>query len=214
MKPIIDEKPHLYVAKHPEYFEDDVSAFEQSDKNEANKKRIILFVGSSNISEWKNLEEDMRPLKVLNRGISGTQMSHLVYFYQRLIPPYNPKAIIIHAGGNDLEPDTKKTAGTVLKDFEKLVQLIRADFSIIPIYFLALTPSIKRQHRWKEMAKANELIKRFCDNNSLTFIDVTTPLVTKRLVPKIFKNDGLHFSELGYKIWTDTVKPILLTHFA
>jgi lysophospholipase L1-like esterase len=62
------------------------------------------------------------------------------------------------------------------------------------------------------MQNANKLVEEFCNSDGLLhYIDVVPPMLDSEGNPKrdLFKWDGIHMNELGYKIWTSIVKPIL-----
>ena len=40
----------------------------------------------------------MEPLEVLNRGFGGAQISHVIYHFEEIIKPYEPKAIVFFCG--------------------------------------------------------------------------------------------------------------------
>jgi hypothetical protein len=59
----------------------------------------------------------MFPLQVLNHGIAGTKISDITYYADRLIYPFNPKAIVYYAGANDINgiKNNSKTGDEVYK---------------------------------------------------------------------------------------------------
>ena len=50
------------ASQDPEFFADEIAAFEAADREHAPPARPIVFVGSSSIRLWKTLAEDMAPL--------------------------------------------------------------------------------------------------------------------------------------------------------
>src|SRR5450631_1816284 len=83
-------------------FERNVLAFEAADKTNAPPKNAILLVGDSQFYRWKTLHEDLPGYTIINRGIDSFQTSDLVFFADRLVRPYQPRLIILHVGGNDV----------------------------------------------------------------------------------------------------------------
>ena len=43
-----------------------------------------------------------RKHRVLNRGVGGSQIVDATHFAERIIFPYEPRMIVLYAGGNDL----------------------------------------------------------------------------------------------------------------
>src|SRR5436853_118273 len=105
-------------------FEKDVLAFEASDKTNPPPKNAILFIGSSSIRMWKTLAQDFPDYRVINRGFGGSQISDSIYFADRIVIPYQPRAIVFYAGGNDINGG--KSAETVFTDFKTFVGKVRA----------------------------------------------------------------------------------------
>ena len=128
----------------PLRFEREVNDLVAGDSS-LNKRKLILFTGSSSIRFWKSLQTDLPKQNALNRGFGGSEMTDLLYFAETLIVPYKPKKIFIYEGDNDL--NSGKSVEEILKTAEKLMTLIR---SKLPkgskVIFIAAKPSLAR---WK-----------------------------------------------------------------
>ena len=58
-------------------FDEDIDKFLDQDRLDPPPENAFLFIGSSSIRLWKTLEEDMKPLKIINRGFGGAHTKHL-----------------------------------------------------------------------------------------------------------------------------------------
>jgi lysophospholipase L1-like esterase len=204
------------ASQDPEFFADEIAAFEAADREHAPPVRPIVFVGSSSIRLWKTLAEDMAPLPVINRGFGGSQLTHAIHFADRIVVHYRPRAVVLYAGDNDLDERTGKTAADVVSDFQTFASLVHSYVPDTRIYYLAIKPSRMRWARWPEMAQANAEIAALCAADPrLGFLDVATPMLASGEPParELFIFDGLHLSERGYALWTSVVKPRLLADF-
>jgi hypothetical protein len=76
---------------------------------------VIVFTGSSSITFWSTLEQDMNPLPVINRGFGGSRLNDVVYYAPRLVVAYRPRAVVLFAGTNDLAGSKPKTAQEVYR---------------------------------------------------------------------------------------------------
>ena len=85
-----------------DFYEDAIAGFLEEDKLDFPKEIEVLFTGSSSIRFWNSLEDDMHPLKVLNRGFGGAHISHVNHHFEDVIQRYYPKAIVFFCGTNDL----------------------------------------------------------------------------------------------------------------
>ena len=55
------------------------------------KECDVMFFGSSSIRRWKSLQQDMAPLKVVNRGYGGATLRDLHHNYDIVMADYRPK---------------------------------------------------------------------------------------------------------------------------
>jgi len=191
-------------------WEKTISAFEAQDREAMPKPGVIVFVGSSSIRGWRSLAEDFAPLAVVNRGFGGSQIEDAVRYAERIVIPYKPSRVVIYSGDNDIWAG--KTPETVAADFGEFVTKVRPALPAVPVYFIAIKPSISRWSVWPEMKKANELVKKFAAKTpGVEYIDIVNPMLGAegRPRPELFAEDGLHLNEAGYELWTSVVSPFL-----
>jgi lysophospholipase L1-like esterase len=187
-----------------------VAAFEEADKRNPPPKGAVLFVGSSTIVRWKTLATDFPGVVVLNRGFGGNQIKDSTHYAERMIFPYEPKAIFLRAGGNDINAGWP--AGDVFADYKAFVAKMRSRFPGIPIAFIGLSPTIKRWEQVAEGDKLNDLVKAYCEGqDGLAYIDcrALTLDAEGKPRPELLDPDKLHFSPAGYKLLAEAVRPYL-----
>ena len=83
-------------------FDEDIDKFLDQDRIDPPPENAFLFIGSSSIRLWKTLEEDMKPLKIINRGFGGAHTKHINRHKDKIVFPYEPKAIVFFCGTNDI----------------------------------------------------------------------------------------------------------------
>ena len=192
---------------NPSRFENEIRQFENSDRQNPPEKGAILFVGSSSIKMWRTLEQDMAPLKVINRGFGGSQAVDALYYADRIVIPYQPTKIIFYEGDNDIAHG--KTPAQVLKDYQDFVEKVHTALPKTIIYLLSIKPSLARYHLWETMQKANVQLEEYSQKHDfLKFIDISAAMYNEsgKLRQNIFRPDGLHLNAAGYKIWTAIIK--------
>ena len=86
----------------PRPWEHSIRAFEARDRRRTPDQDAIVFVGSSSFTLWSSLEEDMAPLPVINRGFGGALIDDVVHYADRIVVPYQPSAVVLFAGTNDI----------------------------------------------------------------------------------------------------------------
>ena len=80
----------------------EIKKFKRADNKSFPSKNSILFTGSSTIRMWETLEEDMAPLRVINRGFGGARIIDVLHYYKKVVLPYHPKGIVFYCGENDI----------------------------------------------------------------------------------------------------------------
>jgi lysophospholipase L1-like esterase len=194
----------------PDLWESTIADYEASDAADEPEPGSVVFVGSSSILFWDTLGEDMVPMPVLNRGFGGSVISHATHFADRVVLPYEPSAVVLYAGDNDIAFGL--SADCALRDFEAFVEHVQAEAPGTPIYFISIKPSPSRLDLWPDMEQANRLVEaRTTTHPALHFIDVSGAMLDDRGQPieALYRDDGLHMTPAGYELWTSIVRPRL-----
>jgi lysophospholipase L1-like esterase len=184
----------------------DIAAFEAQDRTNPPPKGAILFIGSSSIRLWKTLAEDLPEHKVINRGFGGSQIADSVHFVDRMVVPYQPKQIVMYAGGNDINGG--KTPEQVASDFKAFVAKVHTKLPDTKIAYISIAPNPARWAQVERVKAANGLVREFtATDKRLSFIDVFPHMLGKdgMPLPAIFVDDRLHMNEKGYAIWKRVV---------
>nr|WP_121273884.1 GDSL-type esterase/lipase family protein [Pedobacter schmidteae] len=172
----------------------------------------LIFYGSSSIRLWHNLGDDFKESKVVNLGFGGSTLAACVWFFERIMMHYNPKALIVYAGDNDLGDG--RHPEEIFIFFQQLMVKIANRFGDIPCYFVSLKPSISRWHKADQFRYTNNLIESEIIklSNNWTFIDVFKKMLDKSGCPEpaYFTHDQLHLSEKGYQLWGNIINQFLI----
>lgn len=191
-------------------WEKDIAKFEAADQANLPPKGAVLFVGSSTIVRWKTLAADFPQTTVLNRGFGGNQIKDCIHYAERMIFPYEPSAIFLRAGGNDINAGWP--VEEVFADFKAFVAKVRGKFPNIPITFIGLSPTVKRLEQVAAGNQLNDLVAAYCKTQrGLTYIDTRTTTLDAagKVRPELFVEDMLHFNEEGYKVLVAAVRPFV-----
>ena len=200
-------------------FEEEVSILERLDVEEKAGEKDILFIGSSSIRLWDNINEDMYPYSSVKRGYGGAHFYDLIHFSERLVKNHTPKAILIFVanditGSNGLTNFVSDLSPKEVKRLFKLnYKLIRGIHKHIPIFLIETTPTQKRWKVWSEILKSNKKLESFCKKEqTLYYISTRDKFIGVDGLPikSLFLNDELHLNSDGYKLWSNIIKTKLI----
>ena len=189
-----------------------IQAYEAQDKTSAPAPGCIVFTGSSYIRLWTNLVVDFPAQPVVNRGFGGCHLADVFTYADRIIIPYQPRQIVIYAGGNDI--NSKKAPHTVFGDFVALMTKLRAALPATQLAFISCPPSPKRWAQTADIRKTNALIADYCRRHEITFINTFDLMLGPDGLPRpdIYDEHQLHMNATGYAIWRKAVAPHLQSH--
>ena len=169
----------------------------------------VLFVGSSSIRLWSNLEDQFKDLPVvIKRGFGGSQLSDCVRNLSRLVLRYRPHTVLVYAGDNDLAAGTAPQE--VLHRFTAFVDGVHRELPQTRIVYISIKPSPSRIRLLSKIRETNTLIEDYSDNaDEVDYIDVFTPMLDASGQPRaeLFRDDALHLNAQGYALWKRIIGP-------
>ncbi|MDQ0638964.1 lysophospholipase L1-like esterase [Pedobacter sp. W3I1] len=201
------QEADLFIFNHMYWYEEEVKQLEKAHRLDREHPGVI-FYGSSSIRLWNSLEDDFDYMKVTNLGFGGSTLAACVWFFERIMADYRPKALVVYAGDNDLGDG--RNPEEIFIFFQQLMVKVNQRFGILPCYFISLKPSLTRwqmadQFRYTNNLIESEIIKL---NNHWKFIDVFKKMLNKDGNPNsaLYDHDGLHLSEEGYRLWASIIR--------
>ena len=191
-------------------FADEIRAFKQQDSVHFPPKNGILFIGSSSIRKWTDLESRFADKPIVRRGVGGCELGQLLDFYTPYILfPYAPRKIFIYAGENDIA--SGKSAKLVAEEFSQLWILIHQQLPSATIYFMSIKQGIARAKYAPQVSEANAMIAAYLSNMSHTaYIDMNTAIYkqgTDKPDSSLFEKDYIHLNKTGYDKWQKILQP-------
>ena len=190
------------------------------------EKGMILFVGSSGFGRWRRephghrpLEEDIRrkdgsPAAV-NQGFGGSSAEEALYYYDRIIRPWEPRALVLRLFPNDR--DFGYSPAEVVYLLARICAWAREDFPGIRLYLCDAAPgkAYMENGLWKRQAKQfNQLLEDYCTRHEdCTYLchikfpgffnDPADVGDYGKIRTDIFVEDGVHFNQSGYDVYRD-----------
>lgn len=185
----------------------------QFDREEQIDSTTVVMLGNSLTENGKDWAERIGTTRrVVNRGIIGdTTVGITERLYQ--ITPYNPKAIFLMAGINDMVGNT--SAEQVANHVITLIEAIRRQAPRTTLFVQSILPIDETDGRWKTLAGrtddipfANMYIKAYCESHDIPFVDIFHRMTRGRSnqLRAELSGDGLHLSEQGYRVWAFELK--------
>ena len=205
------------VSEDPTVWEHAIQAFEREDREQPPPESPVLFVGSSSIRFWDSLADDMAPLVTLRRGLGGYKVGDVIYYADRIIATYDPRAIVIFVGSNDLGAgfgNVPKTPEEALRLTRDLVSKIRASQPDVPIYWLAVKPTSRDPIRWERGQVLNRRVAEWAASEpGLHFVDANERLVAPdgSADARYLMFDGIHLNDEGYGGWAPPIRQRLVS---
>ena len=214
-----DEKVEYWVKNIRSYnavdrFDADIEKFILQDKISLPPTGEFLFIGSSSIRRWKSLEEDMKPLKVINRGFGGAHTKHINRHIDKIVFPYEPKAIIFFCGSNDI--NGLNLPEDVFAEFKIFYNSLKERLPKTVVFALSIQPSPSRFDQRTRQVEWNDAVSNLAKTDpNLVYVDVSSPMLSLDKKPRLelYTDDTLHMNAEGYKIWTKLVREKLKTYF-
>ncbi len=185
---------------------DAFDAFDAADQARSPQPGGVVFVGSSSIRLWNDLESQFEEVPVVKRGFGGSRLLDCAEHLQRLVLPYRPRLVVVYAGDNDLAEG--RTPAQVLQSFQAFVEGVHQALPATRIAYLSIKPSPLRAALMPQIQQTNALIAAYsAATPQLDFIDVYTRMLGSDGQPRaeLFLPDRLHLNADGYALWTSVV---------
>src|SRR4051812_48204143 len=144
-------------------WEKEIAAFEARDRENPPPKGALLFTGSSTIRMWTTLAQDYPSARVINRGFGGSEIADATHFADRIIFPYEPKMVLLRAGGKDGYPG--KPVERVYADFVAFADKVHARLPDAQIVYISISPAPSRWDERDADRQVNERIKQYVDQH-------------------------------------------------
>jgi lysophospholipase L1-like esterase len=178
----------------------------------------LVFDGDSITDGWQGvgltvLKERYGNLKVLDAGISGDQVQHVLWRLQHgELEGQSPKLIMLMIGTNNCGQDPKDVAAgikLVLNEYE--TRCPDAHILLLGVFPRTPTPTDPARLWVKSL---NAIISTYSSDPKVTYLDIGDKFLqpdgtlTADIMP-----DFLHPSTKGYGIWADAIQPVIDKYF-
>ena len=193
-------------------FENEVKAYEVSDREKMPDRGGVVFTGSSSFRLWKDLEREFRAHQAINRAIGGSTMAEINHYHKRLVSKYRPRCVIVYCGTNDLASGQSPTQ--IRDEYRTFVETLQQELPKVEIALVSPVVAPVRLPQAAAFAETNRLLKALCENQDRCyFLDFSQLLLDEKGQPKgeFYGSDQLHMNADGYARWTPLLHRFLET---
>ncbi|MEA5620800.1 GDSL-type esterase/lipase family protein [Cronbergia sp. UHCC 0137] len=174
------------------------------------KNPDYIFIGDSITAGGRNwgLRLGLVPFSTYNLGYNGYTTRQVGGSLDKAIK-LSPRYIFIMAGTNDLF-DKRLSDQDIEEDWNKIIQQAKQENTAQLI--ITSLPIMADKTYDKRIIKINNFIKNLATSNGYKFIDLNSVLLSQdnlNFDRNQYFSDGVHFSELTYKLWSKEIKELL-----
>ena len=200
----------MSVAAQNKPFSDEIRQFQEKDSISMPPKNGIVFVGSSSLRMWSDLEQTFKSYNAINRGFGGSELANANDYIQELVLVHEPRQVVIYSGENDVA-----SGASAEQTFERFVTFftnLREHLPKATITYISMKLSPSRSKFSDVILSANSMIKGYiAKQKKADYIDITSKMLDSNgsTRPELFQNDMLHMKPAGYEVWTKEITPYL-----
>ena len=180
-------------------FESDVRELEFRSAHRRFDKRPVAFYGSSTIKSWSEFEAPFDTKETINLGFNGATLDACVYYFERIILPYNPRSLVLYAGDNDI--GNKHNSNKVIDRYVSLLEKVDRYLPGIPVTILGVKMSPTRRALEPTVKATNQMLKQLARTRPNTlFVETNDSILDKHgnVDESLFEQDRLHLNQKGY----------------
>ncbi|MDR2564256.1 MAG: GDSL-type esterase/lipase family protein [Prevotellaceae bacterium] len=185
-------------------------------KNSADTRVKVVFLGNSITEGWANIHPDFfKSNGYVGRGISGQTSPQFLSRFRNDVVELNPQAVVINGGINDIA----ENSGTYDPDFtfgniKSMAEIAAANgiavvlTSVLPAGNIPWRKNIKDVP--SKILELNAKIKAYAQEKSFAYVDYYSSMVNehKAMIAE-YTGDGVHVTDLGYRLMENIVKQTL-----
>lgn len=192
-------------------FELAIKGFEWRDRHWPPPQGGVVFVGSSTLTKWRNLQRTFREFRAINRGFGGATIPEVNHYVSRIVTKYKPAKVVFYCGSNDIA-ELHHDGNQVFDDFKTFVNLVHEKLPACQIYFVSESAAPCRQNFESDFSQCNSLVQAYIKSTpKLHYINVLPVMqdANGKLRNELFGPDHLHMNAAGYALWTPIIKAAL-----
>lgn len=180
------------------------------------EKAQVIFIGDSITQGWEGSGKEVwekyyAPRNAINLGIGGDRTQHVLWRLDNgNLQGLKPKAAVVMIGTNNSNGEdntVEQIADGVTAIVKKLRErLPSTKVLLIPIFPRSENPSPQRG----KILQVNQILQRLADDSSVIWVDFGYKFLrSDGSIPSKLMPDFLHLSTEGYRVWSESLEPVL-----
>lgn len=173
----------------------------------------VLISGSSTMQAWASSAGDMAPMNTVNIGVGATTMHDQLLYLGPIVTKFEPDAIVMFAGANDLAVNGSGYAERVIEMVGEYVTAVEATMPDTVVYFVSINTAPSRTSNADAIDTVNAAVAGMAsDDGTLRYIETNAALLGADGKPDRarFQSDALHLNDAGYEIFGQIIEDRLV----
>jgi lysophospholipase L1-like esterase len=176
-------------------------------------KNEIIFLGNS-ITDGAEWFELLGNKKCLNRGISA-DITEGILLRLDAITKLKPAKLFIMIGVNDLSRNM--TPDEVAANYRMILERVRTETPGTKVFIESVLPvnpatgmALNHTNKTPQIMELNGKLKALAAEYGHTYVDLFSVMAdADNHLPRKYSIDGLHLTYEGYRVWVETIKPMV-----
>lgn len=158
----------------------------------------------------------------INHGFGTSSADDLLYYYHRMVRPYEPRVLVLATGANDV--GFGYSAKEIMEIEARIIDWAQADFPGIKIYCFNMIPTVKSKGQENIATRVrdeyNEILEDYCNRKeNVTYVSlIDQPFFFEnpedvgdydKIREDIFVDDLVHMNPKGYAMFMDFLRELL-----
>lgn len=158
----------------------------------------------------------------INHGFGTSSADDLLYYYHRMVRPYEPRVLVLATGANDV--GFGYSAKEIMEIEARIIDWAQADFPGIKIYCFNMIPTVKNKGQENVATRVrdeyNEILEDYCKRKeNVTYVSlIDQPFFFEnpedvgdydKIREDIFVDDLVHMNPKGYAMFMDFLRELL-----
>jgi hypothetical protein len=185
----------------PTVWESEVSNIELRSNLDPAEGPPLVIIGGRQAKLWRGLEDTFFPMAVLNNGIGSANIDDVLYYFDRLVKPYQPQAVLMVPGPSDFIMRDDKSPDDYMLMLKGLSNHVTGLDGKPHFYVVTLNKWPRFPAYWGTVDTVNHLLETWADQQArVTLIDARRLFEQRGGLPvrAMFRADGINLNDWGY----------------